>query len=66
LRNATGNKLFLRLFNAAGQLVFKRDISTAPGAEVEVQIPFIQYARGVYMLQIRNDKDLKLLKKIMH
>ncbi|HEX6180835.1 MAG TPA: T9SS type A sorting domain-containing protein, partial [Chitinophagaceae bacterium] len=66
LRNATGNKLFLRLFNAAGQLVFKRDISTAPGAEVEVSIPFMQYARGVYVLQIRNDQDLKLLKKIVH
>lgn len=66
LRNATGNRLSLRLFNAAGQLMFKRDINTAAGAEVEVQIPFERYARGVYTLQIQNDKDLKLLKRIVH
>ncbi|HYF32057.1 MAG TPA: M1 family aminopeptidase [Chitinophagaceae bacterium] len=66
LRNATGNRLSLRLFNAAGQLLFRRDITTAPGAQVEVLIPFNQYPRGVYMLQIQNDRDLKLLKRIVH
>lgn len=66
LRNASGNRLSLRLFNAAGQLLFKRDIVTAPGAQLEVLIPFMQYPRGVYMLQIQNDKELKVLKRIVH
>lgn len=66
LRNASGNRLSLRLFNAAGQLLFRRDIVTAPGAEVQVPIPFAKYPRGVYVLQIRNDKELKVLRRIVH
>lgn len=66
LRNASGNRLSVRLFNAAGQLLFSRDITTAPGADVQVDIPMMRYARGVYMLSIRNDKDLKLVKRIVH
>lgn len=66
LRNASGNKLTVRLFNAAGQLLFSRDITTAAGADVQVDIPMMRYTRGVYMLQIRNDKDLKVLRRIVH
>jgi Secretion system C-terminal sorting domain len=66
LRNATGNKLYVRLFNAAGQLLFRRDISTGGGAIVQLDIPLMRYARGVYMLEVRDDRDLKVIKRIVH
>lgn len=66
VRNTSGSQLYVRLFNAAGQLLFSRNLSTAAGADVQVDIPLIRYPRGVYMLHIRNDKDLKVVKRIMH
>lgn len=66
LRNASGNKLSVRLFNAAGQLLFRRDVTTAPGAQVEVNIPFTRYPKGVYVIDIQNDKNLKVRRKILH
>jgi aminopeptidase N len=66
VRNTSGNKLHVRLFNAAGQLLFRRDINTAAGADVQVDIPLMRYARGVYMLHIRNDRDLKIIRRIVH
>ena len=66
LRNASGNRLSLRLFNAVGQLLFKRDIGTSPGADVEVNIPFTRYAKGVYIVEIRNDRDLNVVRRIIH
>ncbi|HYC30531.1 MAG TPA: T9SS type A sorting domain-containing protein, partial [Chitinophagaceae bacterium] len=66
LRNASGAKLSVHLYNAAGQLLFKRDVTTATGADVEVNIPFMRYPHGVYMLDIRNDKTLKLIRRIVH
>lgn len=66
LRNASGNKLSVRLFNAAGQLIFRRDITTAVGAQVEVNIPFARYPKGVYFIDIQNDKNLKVRRKILH
>lgn len=66
LRNATGNKLSVRLFNAVGQLLFSRDIATAPGALVEVNIPLTRYPKGTYVVDIRNDRSLKVRKKIVH
>jgi hypothetical protein len=66
LRNASGSKLSVRLFNSAGQLLFRRDVNTAAGADVEVSIPFIRYPHGVYYLRIQNDKTLKLTRRIIH
>jgi hypothetical protein len=66
LRNASGNRLSVRVFNVAGQLLFRRDIATATGAQVDVYIPFARYPRGVYIVDIQNDKDLKVRRKIVH
>ena len=66
LRNASGNRLSLRLFNAAGQLLFRRDIGTGPGADVEVNLPFMRYPKGMYILEVRSDKDLKVVRRIIH
>jgi aminopeptidase N len=66
LRNAAGNRLYVQLFNAAGQLLFSREMVTGAGADVQVNIPFTQYARGVYVLSVRDDKDLKEVRRIVH
>lgn len=66
LRNASGNRLSVRVFNVAGQLLFRRDIATAAGAQADVYIPFARYPRGVYIVDIQNDKDLKVRRKIVH
>ena len=65
LQNPTGGKLFVRMLNAAGQLVFKKDISTN-GQDEKISLPIDHLPRGVYMLDIRNDKGLKQIKKILH
>jgi aminopeptidase N len=66
VRNTSGTKLHVRLFNAAGQLLFRRDVNTSAGADIVVDIPLMRYPRGVYMLEIRNDRDLKIIRRIVH
>ena len=66
LRNASGAKLSVRLFNAAGQLLFRRDVATASGADVQVDIPLLRYPHGVYMLHVKNDKNLKVTRRLVH
>ncbi|HYE54624.1 MAG TPA: M1 family aminopeptidase [Chitinophagaceae bacterium] len=66
LRNATGNRLSVQLFNAAGQLLWKREMSTGAGSNVEMRIPFYRFAKGVYILHIRDDKDLKVVHRLIH
>ena len=75
VRNTTGTRLTVgrneaairrRLFNAAGQLLLRRDVNTGVGADVQVDIPFMRYPRGVYMVDIRNDKSLKVIRRVVH
>ncbi|HYE55515.1 MAG TPA: M1 family aminopeptidase, partial [Chitinophagaceae bacterium] len=65
LQNPTGNKLYLNLFNAAGQLVFKKEITT-PGRDEVIHLPLERYSKGMYVLSIRNDKGLDVIKRIVH
>ncbi len=65
LQNPTGSKLFLKLFNAAGQLLYKRSLGTN-GQDERISIPLQRYPRGWYVLDIRNEKGLKQVKKILH
>jgi len=65
LQNPTGSKLYVRILNASGQLVYKRDINTN-GQDEKISLPIDHLPHGTYMVDIRNDKELKLIKKILH
>jgi hypothetical protein len=65
LRNPTGSIFSVQLFNALGQLVFSRTLQT-PGRDEQITLPFARLARGTYWLRLRNDKNLQLVKKIIH
>jgi len=63
--NPSDKKLSLQLFNSIGQLVYIRTIET-PGSDELITIPTTTLARGTYFLHIRNEKGLKVTKKIIH
>ena len=64
LANPTDTKLFLRLYNAIGQLVYHKEMDT-PGRDELISIPAARLARGTYLLQIHSEKNIKLVKKII-
>lgn len=64
LKNPSDQKLFLRLYNSIGQLVFTKNMDT-PGRDELISIPATVLAKGTYLLQIRNEKGLKVVKKII-
>jgi aminopeptidase N len=64
-QNPTGNKLSIRLLNAAGQLLYRKEI-TVTGRDESISIPLEHRPKGMYVLDIRNDKGLMQIKKILH
>lgn len=64
-QNPTGNKLSVRLLNAAGQLLYKKDIPVT-GRDEAITIPLEHRPKGMYLVDVRNDKGLKEIKKILH
>jgi len=64
IANPSDKKLSLQLFNSIGQLVYVKSIET-PGRDELITIPATILARGTYILQIRNEKGLKVAKKII-
>lgn len=64
LKNPTDRNLYLRLYNNLGQLVWQKDLTTAGNDEL-ISIPSDRISRGVYHLQIRSEKSLKMVKKIV-
>ena len=65
LRNPTGRIFSLQLINALGQSVFSKTIQT-PGRDEQFTLPFSHLPRGAYWLRLRNDRDLQMVKKIIH
>jgi hypothetical protein len=65
LQNPTGSRLFVRLMNALGQVVYKTAISTN-GRDEKIDLPVDHLPHGSYLLDVRNDKGLKLVKKMLH
>lgn len=65
VRNPTGSNLSVQLFNSMGQIVFSTQVQTFGGDEF-ITLPFARYARGVYWVRVRNDKDMNIVKKILH
>ncbi|MFM9909436.1 MAG: T9SS type A sorting domain-containing protein, partial [Chitinophagaceae bacterium] len=64
LLNPTDKKLYIRLYNSIGQLVFQKDIETSGNDEL-IAIPATSLAKGTYMLQVRSEKAIKMVKKIV-
>lgn len=65
LRNPTGKKLFIRLFNSVGQLLYKKEFAMS-GQDMDVMIPVVNYPKGVYVVDVRDDKGLKKTVKVVH
>ncbi|MGB8193947.1 MAG: M1 family aminopeptidase [Chitinophagaceae bacterium] len=65
LRNPTGSKLYLKLFNAAGQLIYKNELPLN-GQDEDFNLPLQSYPAGLYLLEIQNDKNLRLIKRLVH
>jgi len=65
LRNPKGSIFSAQLYNALGQLVYSKTIQT-PGRDELITLPFNRLARGTYWLRLSNDKNLKIVKKIIH
>jgi aminopeptidase N len=64
-QNPTGTRLYIRLLNAAGQLLYKNELAVT-GRDESISIPLEHRPGGMYVLEIRNDKGLKRVKKILH
>lgn len=64
LNNPTDKKLYLRLFNTLGQLVWQKDMDT-PGNNEIITIPATMLAKGTYLLHIRSEKSIKMVRKII-
>jgi aminopeptidase N len=65
INNPTDQKLQLQLYTAAGALVYQDQIAT-PGKDEVLSIPISRYPRGVYLLRIRSEKNINILRKIIH
>ena len=64
LNNPTGKKLSLQLFNSIGQLVYRKEIDM-PGHDEMLDIPMQRFARGIYYLKLKSEKDINVTHKIM-
>ena len=64
LVNPTDRNLYLRLYNNLGQLIWQKDLLTAGNDEL-INIPADRLSRGIYHLQVRSEKSIKLVKKIV-
>lgn len=64
LLNPTDRNLYLRLYNNLGQLIWQQDLITVGNDEI-ISIPSDKLARGIYHLQLRSEKTIKMAKKIV-
>jgi aminopeptidase N len=64
LRNFSLPDASVSLYNAEGQLIFKKVLSLLNGADFE-EIPSAHLVPGVYFLKIRSGSSVKFIKKIL-
>jgi len=62
--NPVSTRLDIMLYNATGQLIYKQQKSLNGPDEI-IDIPTAQLHKGVYILRVSDNKDLKLLKKLV-
>ena len=61
--NPTTAKLTMRIINAAGQTVYRKEIGT-PGNDEYFEIPASTLSKGIYWLQINGDDGYNITRKI--
>ncbi len=64
MRNLAATTATIVLYNSAGQRVYTRDVSLVGGNEY-IQVPTHNLASGVYTVQVRAGKDIKVTKKLL-
>jgi len=64
LSNPAVSNLYINLYNAAGQLVYsmQKDLT---GQDELINIPTRQLAGGIYIIRVTDNKNLKLVKKLV-
>jgi aminopeptidase N len=65
LQNPTGSRLFVKLFNSAGQLVYRKELSLN-GQNIDIKVPMHTYPKGSYIVDVRDDKKLRYVRRIIH
>ena len=64
LRNFSSSSAVITLYNTAGQLIYKKNVTLINGSEF-IEIPSAYLAAGEYLLSIVAGKDIKVVKKIL-
>lgn len=64
LKNFQSGNISMVLYNTKGQLLWQRQMNNFSGSDFIV-IPTANLPRGMYWLSIRDNKDLKLVKKVL-
>ena len=65
LKNPTDKKLSMQLFNATGQLLLRKEYQT-PGKNELFVTRINHLPRGVYVLTLKSEKNINIVKKIVH
>lgn len=65
IQNPSDRKLSVRLYNNAGQLVLYKEVALE-GYDEQINIPLQNLAKGLYLLEIKGDKKINLVKKLIH
>jgi aminopeptidase N len=63
LRNFSTDKAAITIHNAAGQLIWKQELSIPTGSDL-ISIPSSNWSRGIYMISVTS-KDSKFVKRMM-
>ena len=64
IKNPSDKKLEIHLFNALGQLVYRKQLSMG-GQDELINLPFAHLARGVYVLKLKSEKNINVTRKII-
>jgi aminopeptidase N len=64
LKNPTDKKLSIRLFNTAGQVVYRKELET-PGNDELISIPVSHLAHGVYIIKLKSEQAINTTRKIV-
>lgn len=65
LKNPTDSKLYIRLYNSTGQLVWKQDAGT-DGRDEIFPLSLQGLARGTYVLRVSSEKSIRWTQKLLH
>jgi aminopeptidase N len=65
LKNPTGKTLTIQVYNVRGQLLVDQKIST-PGRDELLTLPVSVLPHASYLVRVKNEKGLQVVKKIIH